>query len=139
MHFPACSPDRRLFNALMLIGCLFSPPLFHLQYLYNVLKNQCSLPEAGLHMIRYHSFYPCVILHQLLIPFLMSLPRVLRWHREGAYSHLTNEADKKALAAVRAFNPYDLYSKSDEPVDPKKLKPYYQGLIAKFFPPVLDW
>lgn len=62
-----------------------------------------------------------------------------RWHREGAYSHLTNEADKKALAAVRAFNPYDLYSKSDEPVDPKKLKPYYQGLIAKFFPPVLDW
>lgn len=91
----------------------------HDEYLYNVLKNQCSLPEAGLNMIRYHSFYP--------------------WHREGAYSHLCNEADKKALAAVRAFNPYDLYSKSDEPVDPKKLKPYYQGLIAKFFPPVLDW
>ena len=90
-------------------------------------------------MIRYHSFYPCVTFLPLLIPFLMSLPRVIRWHREGAYSHLTNEADKKALAAVRAFNPYDLYSKSDEPVDPKKLKPYYQGLIAKFFPPVLDW
>jgi inositol oxygenase len=52
---------------------------------------------------------------------------------------LCNEADKKALVAVRAFNPYDLYSKSDEPVDPKKLKPYYQGLIAKFFPTVLDW
>ena len=62
-----------------------------------------------------------------------------RWHRENAYSHLCNEADKKALAAVRAFNPYDLYSKSDEPVVPEKLKPYYQGLIAKFFPPVLDW
>ena len=69
----------------------------------------------------------------------MSFFYVSRWHREGAYSHLTNEADKKALAAVRAFNPYDLYSKSDEPVDPKKLKPEYQGLIAKFVPPVLDW
>ena len=40
----------------MLIGCLLPTS----QYLYNVLKNQCSLPEAGLHMIRYHSFYPCV-------------------------------------------------------------------------------
>ena len=28
------------------------------QYLYNVLKGQCSLPEEGLAMIRYHSFYP---------------------------------------------------------------------------------
>ena len=70
-------------------------------------------------MIRYHSFYP--------------------WHREGAYKHLMNEKDKKLLAAVQAFNPYDLYSKSDEPVDPVKLRPYYEGLIAKFFNPVLDW
>jgi inositol oxygenase len=64
---------------------------------------------------------------------------VLRWHREGAYSHLTNEKDKRALAAVRAFNPYDLYSKSDQPVDIEALRPYYERLIAKFFPPVLDW
>jgi inositol oxygenase len=63
----------------------------------------------------------------------------LRWHREGAYSHLTNEKDKHALAAVRAFNPYDLYSKSDQPVDAEALRPYYEGLIAKFFPPILDW
>ncbi|KAJ3488842.1 hypothetical protein NLI96_g2541 [Meripilus lineatus] len=91
----------------------------HDEYLYCVLKNQCSLPEAALHMIRYHSFYP--------------------WHREGAYSHLTNANDEAALEAVRAFNPYDLYSKSDDPVDPEKLKPYYQGLIAKFFPPVIEW
>jgi hypothetical protein len=28
------------------------------QYLYHVLKGQCSLPEEGLAMIRYHSFYP---------------------------------------------------------------------------------
>ncbi|THG96497.1 hypothetical protein EW145_g7770 [Phellinidium pouzarii] len=59
---------------------------------------QSTLPEEGLAMIRYHSFYP--------------------WHREGAYTHLTNAHDMKLLAAVRAFNPYDLYSKSDEPADP---------------------
>lgn len=70
-------------------------------------------------MIRYHSFYP--------------------WHREGAYEHLCNENDKKLLAAVQAFNPYDLYSKSDERVNPEKLRPYYEGLIAKFFPPILEW
>ena len=62
-----------------------------------------------------------------------------RWHREGAYAHLTNAADEKALAAVRAFNPYDLYSKSDDPVDPAKLKPYYQGLIEIFFPEEIVW
>jgi inositol oxygenase len=70
-------------------------------------------------MIRNHSFYP--------------------WHRENAYTHLTNDKDKEILAAVRAFNPYDLYSKSDKFCDPVKLRPYYEGLIAKFFPPVLDW
>ncbi|KAI0692894.1 myo-inositol oxygenase [Cytidiella melzeri] len=89
------------------------------QYLYHVLKNQSSLPEAALHMIRYHSFYP--------------------WHRENAYQHLTNVSDQRALDAVRAFNPYDLYSKSDEPVDPEKLKEYYQPLIARFFPEVIEW
>ncbi|KAJ7599584.1 inositol oxygenase [Mycena floridula] len=91
----------------------------HDEYLYHVLKDQSSLPAEGLAMIRYHSFYP--------------------WHRENAYSHLTNEQDKASLEAVRAFNPYDLYSKSDDPCDPIKLRPYYEGLIAKFFPPILDW
>ncbi|KAF9231878.1 DUF706-domain-containing protein [Melanogaster broomeanus] len=91
----------------------------HDEYLYHVVKDQCTLPEEALAMIRYHSFYP--------------------WHREGAYMHLTNAKDMKALEAVRAFNPYDLYSKSDEPVIAEKLRPYYEGLIAKFFPPELDW
>ncbi|KAM6503152.1 Inositol oxygenase [Amanita muscaria] len=91
----------------------------HDEYLYNVLKDQSSLPPEGLAMIRYHSFYPC--------------------HREGAYMHLANEKDIKILDAVRAFNPYDLYSKSDEPCKVENLRPYYEGLIAKFFPPALDW
>ncbi|KAH7929955.1 DUF706-domain-containing protein [Leucogyrophana mollusca] len=91
----------------------------HDEYLYHVVKDQSTLPEEALAMIRYHSFYP--------------------WHREGAYMHLCNEKDQKSLEAVRAFNPYDLYSKDDEPCDPEKLRPYYEELIAKFFPPVLDW
>ncbi|KAG9309996.1 inositol oxygenase [Chiua virens] len=91
----------------------------HDEYLYHVIKDQCSLPEEALAMIRYHSFYP--------------------WHREGAYIHLTNAKDAKALEAVRIFNPYDLYSKSDEPLDIEKLRPYYENLISKFFPSELDW
>ncbi|RXW21850.1 hypothetical protein EST38_g3997 [Candolleomyces aberdarensis] len=91
----------------------------HDEYLYNVFKDQSYLPDEALAMIRYHSFYP--------------------WHREGAYRHLCNEKDEKILAAVQAFNPYDLYSKSDDRIDVEKLAPYYQGLIAKFFPPILDW
>ncbi|KAJ6453790.1 DUF706-domain-containing protein [Mycena sanguinolenta] len=91
----------------------------HDEYLYHILKEQSSLPEDGLAMIRYHSFYP--------------------WHREGAYTHLTNASDDKALAAVRAFNPYDLYSKSDGTVDPAALKPYYEGLIKKYFNEVIEW
>ncbi|KAG5641017.1 hypothetical protein DXG03_006370 [Asterophora parasitica] len=91
----------------------------HDEYLYNVFKDQSTLPDEALAMIRYHSFYP--------------------WHREGAYSHLTNAKDEKLLAAVQAFNPYDLYSKTDAPCNVEELRPYYEGLIAKFFPPLLDW
>ncbi|TFK48889.1 DUF706-domain-containing protein [Heliocybe sulcata] len=91
----------------------------HDEYLYHVLKDQSTLPEEALAMIRYHSFYP--------------------WHREGAYNHLMNDKDVKHLEAVKAFNPYDLYSKSDERCDPEKLRPYYEELIAKFFPAELDW
>ena len=70
-------------------------------------------------MIRYHSLYP--------------------WHREGAYTHLMEPRDHVALEAVRAFNPYDLYSKSDERVDPAQLRPYYEGLIKRFFPDEVNW
>ena len=75
----------------------------------------------------------------LVFPLLIRYVNWCRWHREGAYDYLMNEKDVKTLEAVRAFNPYDLYSKSDEPCDVDKLRPYYEGLIAKFFPPELDW
>ena len=45
-----------------------------------------------------------------------------------------NEKDEKMLAAVRAFNPYDLYSKSDDVPKVEDLKPYYMELINEFFP-----
>ncbi|MCJ1304490.1 hypothetical protein MMC08_007302 [Hypocenomyce scalaris] len=74
----------------------------HDEYLYHIVKEQSSLPEESLAMIRYHSFYP--------------------WHSAGAYSEFMNEKDKKMLEAVQAFNPYDLYSKSDGPPRIEELK-----------------
>lgn len=77
------------------------------------------MPREGLAMIRYHSFYP--------------------WHREGAYRHFMNAEDEKDLKAVKAFNPYDLYSKSDDPPKVSELKPYYMELIKKYFPDEVEW
>ncbi|WVQ81615.1 hypothetical protein IAT38_003739 [Cryptococcus sp. DSM 104549] len=91
----------------------------HDEYMYEICKNQSTLPKEALAMIRFHSFYP--------------------WHREGAYRHLMAPEDEDSLKAVLAFNPYDLYSKSDEPPKVEVLKPYYQGLINKFFPAEVVW
>lgn len=92
--FGIYSPGCGLENVMLAWG--------HDEYLYHVVKDQSTIPDEGLAMIRYHSFYP--------------------WHRENAYHELMNEHDKNMLEAVRAFNPYDLYSKSDEVPDPEKLK-----------------
>ena len=89
----------------------------HDEYLYHVVKDY--LPDEALYMIRYHSFYPC--------------------HREHAYEYLMNDRDKRLFAGVRAFNPYDLYSKSAARPDPRKLKPFYEELIAEYFPAQLRW
>ena len=70
-------------------------------------------------MIRYHSFYAA--------------------HEEGAYSHLMNAQDERMFQWVRAFNPYDLYFKGLARPDAEALRPYYEDLIAEFFPPVLRW
>lgn len=89
----------------------------HDEYLYQVVKDY--LPEEALYMIRYHSFYPA--------------------HREGAYENLMNDHDREMFAWVRAFNPYDLYSKAETRPDVAALRPYYDELIAEFFPPTLAW
>ena len=89
----------------------------HDEYIYNVCKDY--LPIEGLYMLRYHSFYP--------------------WHREGEYQHLLNDQDRANLKWVQAFNPYDLYTKSHQAPDVAKLRPYYEELIAEFFPAKIRW
>jgi len=89
----------------------------HDEYLYHVVKDY--LPEEALYMIRFHSCYP--------------------WHREQEYGYLTNEKDRGMLQWVQAFNPYDLYTKSHEKPNLEELRPYYEDLIAEFFPPKLRW
>ncbi len=89
----------------------------HDEYLYLVTRDY--LPKEAQWMLRYHSCYPI--------------------HREGAYAHLMNEEDAEMLRWVRAFNPYDLYSKCEIAPDTEALKPYYQGLINKYFPAKIAW
>lgn len=89
----------------------------HDEYLYQVVREY--LPEPALAMIRYHSFYAA--------------------HREGAYDHLMNDADRRRMEWVRRFNPYDLYTKSVVRPDVAALRPFYEELVAEFFPPLLRW
>lgn len=89
----------------------------HDEYIYQVTKNY--LPIEAQYMLRYHSFYP--------------------WHKEGEYESLTNAADRELLSWVREFNPYDLYTKSHTRPDVAALRPYYESLIAEYFPAKIRW
>jgi inositol oxygenase len=89
----------------------------HDEYLYHVVKDY--MPEPALAMIRYHSCYPV--------------------HREGAYTYLMSERDHEMMKWVRDFNNYDLYTKRDERMDVAGLRPYYQTLIAEYFPSTIAW
>jgi inositol oxygenase len=84
----------------------------HDEYLYHVVKDY--LPDEALYMIRYHSCYPI--------------------HREGAYGFLMNDKDRRLFEWVNKFNPYDLYSKGHEKPNTEQLRPYYEELIAEYFP-----
>jgi inositol oxygenase len=50
-----------------------------------------------------------------------------------------NQTDREMFAWVRAFNPYDLYTKHEHPPDLERLLPYYRDLVAKYLPDTLDW
>ena len=89
----------------------------HDEYVYQMLKDY--LPEPGLYMLRYHSFYA--------------------WHREAAYDHLLDDHDREMLKWVKLFNPYDLYSKCPTPPDWKLLRPYYEDLVAKYLPSAIKF
>ncbi|MHB1309978.1 MAG: inositol oxygenase family protein [Limisphaerales bacterium] len=89
----------------------------HDEYIYQIAKPY--LPKEALYMLRYHSFYP--------------------WHREGAYDPLCNDEDRAMLKWVLDFNQYDLYTKSQAKPDAASLRPFYESLIAEFFPARLRW
>jgi inositol oxygenase len=89
----------------------------HDAYIAHVVRDY--MPEAALYMLRYHSFYA--------------------WHQQGAYSHLLSKHDQAMLPWVQKFNPYDLYSKGAAKPDVVELKPYYEDLIAEFFPDKIAW
>ena len=114
-HDPIYSTPRGIYTP----GCGLDNVMIswgHDEYLYRICKRQSTLPDEALAMIRYHSFYA--------------------WHSGGGYRWLMDEEkDPRMLAAVRAFNPYDLYSKSDGVPDVEVLKPYYLDLINEYFPP----
>ena len=86
----------------------------HDEYLYQVLRNHetNSLPEEGMLMIRYHSFYP--------------------WHTGGSYKALLNERDATYLELIKDFNKYDLYTKSQKIYDLEDVIEYYQPIAEKY-------
>jgi len=89
----------------------------HDEYMYHVARDY--MPAEALYMIRYHSFYP--------------------WHREGAYEHLASDVDREMKKWVLEFNKYDLYTKTDVRPNVEELRPYYEDLIAEFFPSKIRW
>jgi len=89
----------------------------HDEYVYQMMKDY--LPEPGLYMLRYHSFYA--------------------QHRENAYNHLMDDHDREMFKWVDLFNPYDLYSKNPNPPDWSKLKPYYENLVKKYLPATIKF
>jgi inositol oxygenase len=77
------------------------------------------LPLEALYMIRYHSFYAA--------------------HREGQYDYLMDPQDRAMFEWVRKFNPYDLYSKSAARPSLAEVKPFYEELVAEYFPAKIAW
>jgi len=85
----------------------------HDEYMYWVLKkNGCTIPEEGLQMIRFHSFYP--------------------WHDKRAYTQFEAPEDAEMMRWVKEFNKFDLYSKGDELPNVEVVKPYYVSLMEKY-------
>ena len=108
-RFGVYSPNCGLRNVHMSWG--------HDEYVYHMMKGH--IPDEGLYMLRYHSFYA--------------------QHRENAYDHLMDDFDRKMFEQVKLFNPYDLYSKNPTPPDWKVLRPYYEDLVAKYLPSTLKF
>jgi inositol oxygenase len=89
----------------------------HDEYIYRVVKDY--LPEPALYMLRYRSFYAA--------------------HRHRAYRHLMSSHGEDMFSWVQKFNPYDLYSKGAAQPQVNEMCPYYEDLIAEFFPDSIHW
>ncbi|HQU60690.1 MAG TPA: inositol oxygenase family protein [Saprospiraceae bacterium] len=86
----------------------------HDEYLYQVLANHPDnkIPEAGMVMIRYHSFYP--------------------WHTGGSYDAFLTKKDEQYREWILDFNRYDLYTKSPKLYDLEAAKDYYLPIAEKY-------
>lgn len=86
----------------------------HDEYLYQVLKNHPTntIPEAGMVMVRYHSFYP--------------------WHTGNSYTEITTKKDDQYKEWIKDFNKYDLYTKCDRIFNLDEIKSYYQPIAQKY-------
>jgi len=106
MYSAACGMN----NVLMAYG--------HDEYLYQMLvANKTTIPIEGLYMVRFHSAYP--------------------WHTGGAYRSLQSDEDEEMKKSILDFNKFDLYTKDEKGLtmdEVADLWPYYESLIAKYFP-----
>jgi len=124
VHNPDFSkPEYAAGTGIYQPGCGFENVVMswgHDEYMYQVcVKNNCTLPPQALYLVRFHSFYA--------------------FHQGCAYKELMNDTDREMLFWLREFQKCDLYSKENKKADLQELKGYYQGLIAKYFPPKLKW
>ena len=87
----------------------------HDEYLYQVLQAHPTntIPQEGMVMIRYHSFYP--------------------WHTGGSYQNLLSEHDEQYKKWIIDFNKYDLYTKSNQIYDLEEKDEILRQLCSRRF------
>ena len=146
MYEPNCGLDK----VLMSFG--------HDEYLYRVLigNEQCRLPEESLAIVRFHSFYPWHTGGDYDHLCNDKDRSMLKWIREfklvppsNNYTSLRFTPPPLCLTLPPTYHhlllfllpcsKFDLYSKADNLPKPEELMDYYQNLIDKYIPGVLNW
>ena len=52
---------------------------------------------------------------------------------------MLNDQDRRMLKWIKAFNPFDLYSKGDAKPDAERALPFYRELVEEYLPGKLRW